>query len=199
MSWDPLDIENLHKEAQFHMFCPYYAVKDRASAADVIFMPYNYLIDEKIRENYQIAWDNSIIIFDEAHNVTQATEDVTSFELKAESLQNCVREIIDLQAVMSQNDQKEWKTSDHALEKIKEFTSRFFAYLTNFSLDPMENSNTIQIKESKFLPPQSLVLSGNQVFSIFFEGVTFDDIATDGKIVKCDLRSDWLTIQGTFE
>jgi len=49
-------------------------------------MPYNYLIDEKIRENYEIAWDKSIIIFDEAHNVTQATEDVTSFQLKAETL-----------------------------------------------------------------------------------------------------------------
>ena len=116
MSWDPLDIENLHKEAQFHMFCPYYAVKDRANGADIIFMPYNYLIDEKIRENFQITWDNSIIIFDEAHNVTQATEDVTSFELKAETLQLCVREIIDLQALMSQNDQKEWKTKDNVLE-----------------------------------------------------------------------------------
>jgi regulator of telomere elongation helicase 1 len=60
-------------------------------------MPYNYLIDEKIRENYEIEWNNSIIIFDEAHNVTQATEDVTSFELKAETLQNCVKEIIVLQ------------------------------------------------------------------------------------------------------
>lgn len=54
------------------MFCPYYASKDRASAADIIFMPYNYLIDEKIRENYEIDFKNSVIIFDEAHNVTSA-------------------------------------------------------------------------------------------------------------------------------
>ena len=83
------------------MFCPYYAVKDRAHAADVIFMPYNYLIDEKIRENYEIAWDNSIIIFDEAHNVTSATEDVTSFELKAETLKTCIQEVIDLQSIQA--------------------------------------------------------------------------------------------------
>ena len=55
-----------------HVFCPYYASKDRAAAADLIFMPYNYLIDEKIRENYEINYENSVIIFDEAHNVTQA-------------------------------------------------------------------------------------------------------------------------------
>jgi len=54
MSWEPLDIENLHKEAHIHMFCPYYVVKDRAHAADIIFMPYNYLIDEKVRENFDI-------------------------------------------------------------------------------------------------------------------------------------------------
>jgi regulator of telomere elongation helicase 1 len=51
------------------MFCPYYASKDRAGAADIIFMPYNYLIDDKIRENYEIDYVNAVIIFDEAHNV----------------------------------------------------------------------------------------------------------------------------------
>jgi Rad3-related DNA helicase len=54
------------------MFCPYFASKDRAQGADVIFMPYNYLIDDKIRENYKIDYTNAIIIFDEAHNITQA-------------------------------------------------------------------------------------------------------------------------------
>ena len=54
------------------------------------------------------------------------------------------------------------------------------------------------IKESKYLPPQSLVLSGNQVFSIFFDGIVFDDIASDGKTLKCNLLSDWVTIQGNF-
>jgi regulator of telomere elongation helicase 1 len=69
MSWKPQDIEELHKQAQNHMFCPYYASKDRVGGADLIFMPYNYLIDDKIRENYEIDFSNSIIIFDEAHNV----------------------------------------------------------------------------------------------------------------------------------
>ena len=44
-----------------------------------------------------------------------------------------------------------------------------------------------------------MVLSGNQVFSIFFDGIVFDDIASDGKTVKCNLLSDWVTIQGNFE
>ena len=54
MPWGPLDIEELHKVAQKDQFCPYYASKERTAIADLIFMPYNYLIDEKIRENFDI-------------------------------------------------------------------------------------------------------------------------------------------------
>ena len=86
MSWEPLDVEELHKQATLHMFCPYYATKDRANAADIIFMPYNYLIDEKIRESYDIRFENTLLIFDEGHNVPAAQEDCTSFELRAKTL-----------------------------------------------------------------------------------------------------------------
>lgn len=67
--------------------------KDRVGGADIIFMPYNYLIDEKIRKSMIIDWSKSIIIFDEAHNIAQATEDVTSFDLKEETLQASEKEI----------------------------------------------------------------------------------------------------------
>ena len=70
LTWDPLDIEDLHKFAKEKLICPYFAMKDRAAGADIIFMPYNYLIDEKIRENFDVNFENSIIIFDEAHNIT---------------------------------------------------------------------------------------------------------------------------------
>ena len=82
MSWKPLDIEDIHKVAEIHHFCPYYVSKDRAGAADVIFMPYNYVIDPKIRDSMKIEWQNSIIIFDDAYNLASATEDLASFEIR---------------------------------------------------------------------------------------------------------------------
>ena len=49
--------------------CPYFGSKDRASGADILFMPYNFMIDPKIRDIFEFKFKNSIIIFDEAHNV----------------------------------------------------------------------------------------------------------------------------------
>ena len=40
LPWEPIEIEEIHKIAEQHTFCPYFATKDRVNAADVIFMPY---------------------------------------------------------------------------------------------------------------------------------------------------------------
>ena len=54
-------------------------MKERVAVADIIFIPYNYLIDDKIRERFKINFANSIMIFDEAHNITFTCEDTVSF------------------------------------------------------------------------------------------------------------------------
>jgi regulator of telomere elongation helicase 1 len=79
--WEISDIEDLHKIGKSHIICPYYLQKTRVQYSDLILMPYNYLIDPKIRENFKINYENAIIIMDEAHNVERVSEDVASFEL----------------------------------------------------------------------------------------------------------------------
>jgi Rad3-related DNA helicase len=37
--------------------------------ADIVVMPYNYLLDEKMRKMSGIEVENAIVIFDEAHNI----------------------------------------------------------------------------------------------------------------------------------
>ena len=81
-----MDIEELHKFGKEHLLCPYFGNKDRATGADIIFMPYNYLIDEKIRENFEINYRNCVIIFDEAHNIANSAEEVSSFEVRSKQL-----------------------------------------------------------------------------------------------------------------
>lgn len=56
-------------------------------------MPYNYLVDSKIRDTYKIDFENSIIIIDEAHNIERVAEDVASFDLSLSSFYNVFGEL----------------------------------------------------------------------------------------------------------
>lgn len=70
-----LDIEDLVRNGLKHECCPFYVSREIVKSARIIFMPYNYLIDPKIRESNQIDLRNSIIILDEAHNVEKFCEE----------------------------------------------------------------------------------------------------------------------------
>lgn len=70
-----LDIEDLCKSGEVFECCPYYAAKELQKKAEIIFLPYSYLLDPKIRDICSIDLKNAIVIFDEAHNVEKACED----------------------------------------------------------------------------------------------------------------------------
>ena len=91
-------------------------MKDRAAGADIVFMPYNYLVDEKIRENFDINFKNAVIIFDEAHNITQSCEEVSSFSVDTNSLEKVITELRELQDVKSQNTDLELLSKDEGIQ-----------------------------------------------------------------------------------
>ncbi len=74
MPWSPMDIEELYEEGRKHFFCPYYQQKDRISETDIIFMPYNYLLDQSIADNFKLNLGNSILIIDEGHNAVSTAQ-----------------------------------------------------------------------------------------------------------------------------
>ncbi|XP_031616345.1 regulator of telomere elongation helicase 1 homolog [Contarinia nasturtii] len=90
-----VDIEDLHQIAKKHAACPYYISRKRARIddADIIFMPYNYLIDPKIREANEIDLKNAIVILDEAHNVTKVCEDSASTCIEFTQISAALRDI----------------------------------------------------------------------------------------------------------
>lgn len=64
-----LDIEELAELGTKHGFCPYMYSRERAGDADIIFLPYNYLIDSHIRQSLNMELEGASVIFDEAHNL----------------------------------------------------------------------------------------------------------------------------------
>lgn len=65
-SWD---LEDLITQGKRMRGCPYYASRELVPGADIVFCPYNYLIDPIIRSSMDISLHNAIIILDEAHNI----------------------------------------------------------------------------------------------------------------------------------
>lgn len=52
-----------------HSPCPYYLSRALAKHAQLVFCPYNYVLDPFIRESLGIGLENSVVVLDEAHNV----------------------------------------------------------------------------------------------------------------------------------
>ncbi|CAM9796780.1 unnamed protein product, partial [Hapterophycus canaliculatus] len=75
------DIEELVSMAKQHEFCPFYLGRGQAPRAELVLMPYNYLLDPGTRRGIKINWNNAVVIFDEAHNLESVASDASSFEL----------------------------------------------------------------------------------------------------------------------
>ncbi|KAL3617725.1 hypothetical protein CASFOL_038046 [Castilleja foliolosa] len=80
------DIEDLVKVGIVVKGCSYYAARALAQEADLVFCPYNYIINPVIRDAMEVEIDQSIIIFDEAHNIEDIARDSGSFDLAEEDL-----------------------------------------------------------------------------------------------------------------
>ncbi|KAJ2786463.1 hypothetical protein GGI15_001492 [Coemansia interrupta] len=87
--WDIEDIVNLGKK-QFA--CPYFAARELADNADLVFCPYNYILDPGVREAAGISLDGSIVILDEAHNVENAAREAGSVEITDNQLKILINE-----------------------------------------------------------------------------------------------------------
>ncbi|XP_020535309.1 regulator of telomere elongation helicase 1 homolog isoform X1 [Jatropha curcas] len=89
---EPVDIEDLVNIGRRSGPCPYYISRELHKVVDILFAPYNYLIDRSYRRSLKIDWNNSILIFDEAHNLESLCADAASFDLSAGLLTACISE-----------------------------------------------------------------------------------------------------------
>ncbi|XP_045625428.2 regulator of telomere elongation helicase 1 homolog [Procambarus clarkii] len=88
-----LDLEDLVKFGKKKSFCPYYMAREMKQDADIIFMPYNYLLDPKSRKAHGVELQGNIVIFDEAHNVEKVCEEAASLQIRSTDLALCIDEV----------------------------------------------------------------------------------------------------------
>ncbi|TYZ61577.1 hypothetical protein PybrP1_000774 [[Pythium] brassicae (nom. inval.)] len=80
------DIEDIVALAKRHRECGFFHARDALQDANIVFCPYNYILDPGIRAAVNISLRNAIVIFDEAHNVEDTCRSSASLELTAELL-----------------------------------------------------------------------------------------------------------------
>ena len=80
------DIESLRLHGFKRKLCPYYISRDLAAKADIIFLPYNYLVDPRIRKSLAINLEECVVIIDEAHNIMRVFEDASSASFTAKDI-----------------------------------------------------------------------------------------------------------------
>lgn len=88
------DIEELKGEGKKCAGCPYFAARVLQQDADVVFCPYNYLVETNIRESSEIILDNAIVLIDEAHNIEDCCRTAGSTEITSKILEIVTNELI---------------------------------------------------------------------------------------------------------
>ena len=91
--------------------------------ADILFMPYNYLIDPVLRKSQEVDLKNAIIIFDEAHNLEGSCAEATSFSLTNVQISSCLDEVSKAIGLMMEPEEREKKVRAEDVVLLKGLTS----------------------------------------------------------------------------
>ena len=90
------DIEDAVESGKALKGCPFMASRRLGETAQLIFAPYNYLLDPAIRQSMNIEVKNSIVIVDEAHNIEDTCRNTSSVELDLKKLNAINGELLGL-------------------------------------------------------------------------------------------------------
>ncbi|NWR64713.1 RTEL1 helicase, partial [Bucorvus abyssinicus] len=169
-----MDIEDLVKNGNKHRACPYYLSRSLKQQADIIFMPYNYLLDSKSRRAHNIDLKGTVVILDEAHNVEKLCEESSSFDLTPYDLataMDAVNVVLEEQAKVVQ--QNEINAEFHM-----ELASSVLANPDSFLLGSLKEI-LLQLEsaiDAVELPPNDsgVTKEGSYIFDLFAEAqITF--------------------------
>ncbi len=162
-----LDLEELFEYGKARSVCPYYAARELTCHADLVLMPYNYILDYHIRSRTKgLQYGNAVIIFDEAHNVHRVAEEASSFEISVGAMRKCLEEIRHVRKIWQSLQDGEVVYSDmkkevsdlngNELAFIEETIHHFINYLQNLNVEGLEKT----------------VYEGRKLFEIFLEGTS---------------------------
>ncbi|PAV74099.1 hypothetical protein WR25_22592 [Diploscapter pachys] len=88
-----LDIEELTTVASKHRQCSYYLSRHMSKEANLVLLPYNYLINVGMMQAFDLQLNGAIVIFDEAHNLESQCEEEASTSISTTVIGRAIEEM----------------------------------------------------------------------------------------------------------
>jgi Rad3-related DNA helicase len=213
---ESLDIEELGSVAQKLMVCPYYHNKRQQQTADIVMMPYNYIMSSQLRKNMEIELKDSILIIDEAHNISQAAEDALSFEINTDHLKKIGYELTYLLSKVdprlhgqikaslqfqqipidrsSCSKKDKLKSAGHEIAAVLVMIINFQKFLTDVKFKDSQSTEgfSFTTKHMRELQDRCWILSGSKTkdfMSQFKMGTNFKDEGIEHPIFQSDSKT----------
>jgi len=164
---DLMDIEEIVVSCKESGICPFYKSREDAKEAELLLLPYDYLINPQTRESLQISLKNNILIFDEGHNIEKSCEEIASFELDSSHISNAISEINDAFDVLSQ----EQVSCEEALEGMP--PQQFLIHLNILKKNLLALEESIDSENLEWDPTTERKMSkapGRHILDIFGRG-----------------------------
>ena len=87
------DIEDMYNMGSSKGFCPFYQSRETMKIADIVFVPYNYVVDpqDSADETQKLDLAGGVVIIDEAHNIERVCEDAASITFGTLDIHHSIR------------------------------------------------------------------------------------------------------------
>jgi len=156
---DYLDIEELANFTFENKICPFFYEKNNINNADIIFMPYDFLFDKAIKKILNIKIKDNILIIDESHNLSKLCEDVNSFSITTNDLEEIIQ---DLYNIIENNKEYDFNMDNKInINEIK------YEILSINKIIKNINNNQLKILQGEVYPDKGMLLTKNDFLSLF--------------------------------
>eukprot|EP00397_Hematodinium_sp_SG-2012_P012153 GEMP01012316.1.p1 GENE.GEMP01012316.1~~GEMP01012316.1.p1 ORF type:complete len:774 (+),score=206.80 GEMP01012316.1:176-2497(+) len=158
-----MDVEEIRALGEKVWGCPYYATRSAAEEADFILMPYGSLLHAETRRQLGVNVGDNIVVFDEAHNVFDATADCHSAQLSI--IPDTLLLRTDLMAYQAKYDAMLGDASKHAITLMENCILAFVraaewlkegqiitiaAFLVKMNVDAIALPDILQFLDTRF-------------------------------------------------
>jgi len=166
------DIEDCVNMGLNHKACPYFATRTLADDADIVFAPYNYILDQGIKKACGINVKGKIVVVDEGHNIAEVCRSGMTFSFSDKKLL-----LASLQFKRLAEKKGEMYTKmQNLLEAFRKWLTSKVAKISSF---PPQGDKTPTSQLHNVLEPASVMLDFHQELGLNMDTIAvYDDFLT---------------------